>query len=111
MKNYTEINIKKRNMNFIMKRRYADRELIANESPRLILFSPPVVVASKYKSESDLTPLEFPELYELDLKISEFSPPYQYIEVEGSVNTVEEFMLTEVIEFDARRWFYSNVEY
>lgn len=75
---------------------------IASESPQLSVQSLPIIKASRdMMKEIDLTPLEYPELRELDIKVSDFFSPCPYIESEGYVYQAQEFLLSEIIEFDA----------
>jgi hypothetical protein len=74
-----------------------------NEEPHIKIFSPQIITASKnhLASESDSTPLEYPELYELNIKVSQFFSPNLEIEIEASIPSIPEFLSSEVIEFDA----------
>jgi hypothetical protein len=52
------------------------------------------------KSEGlDLTPVEFPELRELDIKVSKFLSPQRFIQ--NKCLHSEDFLLSEVVEFEA----------
>ena len=80
--------------------------MIGSESPRLEIQGSPVVVASRNHTVNDFesTPVEFPELREIDVKISDFYSPLGKIASEGRIQTIEDFLLTEITEFDAQEY-------
>jgi hypothetical protein len=76
---------------------------IEEEAPVLSIPILPVLQASKGKLQDiENTPVEYPELKEISTKISEFLSPAQFIASEGNPDSVQEFLLSEVIEFDAK---------
>lgn len=57
----------------------------------------------------DKTPVEFPELRDLDVRISKFLSPQKFVLKEGKCSQPEEFLLSEVIEFEANPHTYPSV--
>jgi len=59
-------------------------------------------------SPFDKTPVEFPELQALDIKVSKFLSPLSLILPEGKASTPSDFQLTEIVEFQAFPYTFPN---
>lgn len=77
--------------------------IIEEEEEKIVkLHCSPAVFASKnYEINSFDTPLEYPELLEINGKISDFFSPLAEIAKEGRICQIEDFLLTEITEFEA----------